>query len=69
MNRRESIWRVIHGERSKRLPRALFGGGRWSYRQAGLEMRDLDKDPDILQTPSPACSMSLIRTSCSPVRA
>jgi uroporphyrinogen decarboxylase len=45
MDRRESIWRVIHGERSKRLPRALFGGGRWSYRQTGLEMKDLDKDP------------------------
>ena len=45
MDRRESIWRVIHGERSKRLPRALFGGGRWSYRQTGLEMRDLDKEP------------------------
>lgn len=45
MNRRESIWRVIQGERSKRLPRALFGGGRWSYRQTGLEIKDLDKDP------------------------
>jgi uroporphyrinogen decarboxylase len=45
MDRRECIWRVIHGERSKRLPRAIFGGGRWSYRQTGLEMQDLDKDP------------------------
>jgi len=45
MDRRESIWRVIRGEHSSRLPRALFGGGRWSYRQTGLEMKDLDKDP------------------------
>jgi uroporphyrinogen decarboxylase len=45
MTRRESIQRVLSGEHSKRLPRALFGAGRWAYRQAGLRVEDLDKDP------------------------
>lgn len=45
MDRREFIKRVLQGERSKRLPRALFGGGRWAYRQTGLRAKELDKDP------------------------
>ncbi|MGE5809240.1 MAG: uroporphyrinogen decarboxylase family protein, partial [Nitrospirota bacterium] len=45
MNRRESIRQVMKGERSPRLPRALFGGGRWAYRQAGLSMSRLENDP------------------------
>jgi uroporphyrinogen decarboxylase len=45
MTKRESIQRVLSGERSERLPRALFGAGRWSYRQTGLRIEDLDKDP------------------------
>jgi len=43
---REFIRRVLEGERSERLPRALFGGGRWSYRQTGLKIEDLNKKPD-----------------------
>jgi uroporphyrinogen decarboxylase len=45
MNRRESIQKVLKGERSTRIPRALFGGGRWAYRQAGLNMSELENDP------------------------
>jgi uroporphyrinogen decarboxylase len=46
MDRREFIRRVLQGRRSERLPRALFGGGRWSYRQTGLEIEGLDKNPE-----------------------
>ncbi len=46
VERREFISRVLQGERSERLPRALFGGGRWSYRQTGLKIEELDKNPD-----------------------
>ncbi len=45
MNRREFIKRVLQGERSDRLPRALFGAGRWTWQQTGLKPEDLDKDP------------------------
>jgi uroporphyrinogen decarboxylase len=45
MNRRESIQKVLKGERSARIPRALFGGGRWAYRQAGLSIAELENDP------------------------
>jgi uroporphyrinogen decarboxylase len=45
MDRREQIWRILRGERVERLPRALFGGGRWACLQTGLELKDLDKDP------------------------
>lgn len=45
MNRRESIQKVLKGERSARIPRALFGGGRWAYRQAGLSISKLANDP------------------------
>ncbi len=46
MNRRDLIWRVFRGERVERLPRAVFGGGRWSFLQTGLAMKDLDRDPE-----------------------
>jgi len=46
VDRRESIKRVLQGERSERLPRALFGGGRWAYRQMGLTAAKLADDPD-----------------------
>jgi uroporphyrinogen-III decarboxylase len=45
MNRRDFISRVLQGERSERLPRALFGAGLWAYRQTGLRIEDLDKNP------------------------
>lgn len=45
-DRRKFISRVLQGERSGRLPRALFGGGRWSYRQTGLKVEELDKNPE-----------------------
>jgi uroporphyrinogen decarboxylase len=45
MDRRESIRGVLSGERSGRLPRALFGAGRWAYRQTGLRIENLDQDP------------------------
>ena len=40
------IRRVFKGERSERLPRALYGAGRWAYRQAGLKISSLAEDPD-----------------------
>lgn len=43
--RRDSIHRVLRGERVERLPRAVFGGGLWSYRQAGLAIETLRDDP------------------------
>lgn len=46
MDRREIIKRVLRGERSDRIPRALFGGGRWAYQQAGLTFEKLIDDPE-----------------------
>jgi uroporphyrinogen decarboxylase len=45
MDRREMIKKALQGAPSKRLPRALFGGGRWYFKQCGLEMKDLAMDP------------------------
>jgi uroporphyrinogen decarboxylase len=45
VDRLEFIKRVLQGERSERLPRALFGGGLWAYWQAALKIEDLDKHP------------------------
>jgi uroporphyrinogen decarboxylase len=45
MDRRKFIKRVLRGERSGRLPCALFGGGRWAYRQTGLRAEKLDINP------------------------
>lgn len=45
LNRRDSIARVLRGERVERLPRAVFGGGLWAYRQAGLAVGTLLDDP------------------------
>jgi len=47
MQGRERIQQVMAGGRSEHLPRALFGGGLWSYRQAGLRIEDIAKDPDM----------------------
>lgn len=46
MNRRESIKQVLEGKRSERLPRALFGAGRWAYKQTGLKIDELRQDPE-----------------------
>lgn len=46
MDRREIILNVLTGGRSSRLPRALYGAGRWAYRQAGLGIEGLRKDPE-----------------------
>ena len=32
---------VLRGERSERVPRALFGAGRWAYQQTGLKLEDI----------------------------
>ena len=45
MNSRERIRRVLRGGTVDRLPRAVFGGGLWSYRQAGLRIDALKYDP------------------------
>jgi uroporphyrinogen decarboxylase len=44
MDRRKGIIRVLQGEQSERIPRALYGAGRWAYRQAGLRVRDLHEN-------------------------
>jgi uroporphyrinogen decarboxylase len=36
---------VLRGGRAHRLPRAIFGGGLWAYRQAGLAIESLADDP------------------------
>jgi uroporphyrinogen decarboxylase len=46
VNRREGIIRVFQGKRSVRIPRALYGAGRWAYRQAGLKIGGLLEDPE-----------------------
>jgi len=46
MNRREYIKGVLRGERSMRLPRSLFGGGLWSFRQTALRIEDLAENPE-----------------------
>jgi len=45
MDRRDLISRVLKGERSERLPRALFGAGLWAYHQTGLRIEDLYGNP------------------------
>ena len=46
MNRRTLIRRVLSGEPSERVPRALFGAGRWLYQQRGLRVERLAEDPE-----------------------
>ncbi len=46
MNRRTLISRVLSGDPSERVPRALFGAGRWLYRQRGLQVERLAEDPE-----------------------
>jgi len=45
MDRRERIKEVLLGKSGKRIPRALFGAGLWAYRQTGLVLEALQKDP------------------------
>lgn len=45
-NHREYLIKVLLGERSTRIPRALFGAGLWSYQQTGLKIKDLVKNPN-----------------------
>lgn len=45
MNRREEIVGVLAGQRNVRLPRALYGAGRWACRQTGLTFEDILRDP------------------------
>jgi uroporphyrinogen decarboxylase len=44
-DRREFIRRVFQGEQSDRIPRALFGAGRWTYRQTGLKIENIADNP------------------------
>lgn len=45
MNRRKAIKKVLQGELSERVPRAIFGAGRWAYQQTGLMAEKLIEDP------------------------
>lgn len=45
VNRRELIRMVLRGGRSERVPRALFGAGRWAYQQTGLTIGDIVSSP------------------------
>lgn len=42
---RERICDVLRGATADRLPRAIFGGGLWSYRQTRLRIEALKDDP------------------------
>jgi uroporphyrinogen decarboxylase len=46
VDRRQIIKRVLQGGRNERLPRAIFGAGLWSYRQTGLKILELDRNPE-----------------------
>jgi uroporphyrinogen decarboxylase len=45
MTRRDEIKKVLEGERSSRIPRAIFGAGRWACQQTGLKAEKLVDDP------------------------
>ncbi len=45
MNRREAIIKLFRGEKTERIPRALYGAGRWAYGQAGLKPEDIASSP------------------------
>jgi uroporphyrinogen-III decarboxylase len=45
VDRRELIKSVLNGRRAQRLPRALFGGGRWFWKQTGQIPEDVETDP------------------------
>jgi len=47
MDGRNRIKTILRGERSDRISRAVFGGGLWSFRQAGLRIEDMAKAPDL----------------------
>ncbi|MDP2158209.1 MAG: uroporphyrinogen decarboxylase family protein [Nitrospirota bacterium] len=38
---------ILQGERSDRISRAVFGGGLWSFSQAGLRIEEIAKSPDL----------------------
>ncbi len=46
MDRRNRVKTILRGERSESISRAVFGGGLWSFRQAGLLIEDITKFPD-----------------------
>lgn len=46
MDGRNRVKAILRGERSDRISRAVFGGGLWSFRQAGMLLKDLVKSPE-----------------------
>ncbi len=38
---------ILRGQRSDRISRAVFGGGLWSFCQAGLRIEDITKSPSL----------------------
>ncbi len=47
MDGRNRVKALLQGKRSDRISRALFGGGLWSFRQAGLQIETLIESPDL----------------------
>lgn len=47
MDGRNRVKRILRGERGDRISRAVFGGGLWSYRLAGLRIEDITASPDL----------------------
>ncbi|MBI5075933.1 MAG: hypothetical protein HZB62_12305 [Nitrospirae bacterium] len=47
MDGRNRVKTILRGDRSDRVSCALFGGGLWSFRQAGLQIEDMAKAPDV----------------------
>jgi len=45
LDRKSLIMQVLEGERVSRLPRALFGGGLWAFRQTDLGVSSLRDNP------------------------
>ncbi|MBI5634822.1 MAG: hypothetical protein HZA15_15245 [Nitrospirae bacterium] len=47
MDGRNRVKAILRGDRSDRISRAVFGGGLWSYRLAGLRIEETAKSPDL----------------------
>lgn len=47
MDGRNRVKAILRSERTKRISRAVFGGGLWSFRRAGLRIEDILKHSDL----------------------
>lgn len=47
MDSRNRVRTILQGQRSDRISRAVFGGGLWSFCQAGLRIEEIAKSTDV----------------------